>query len=59
MQPNSSALVLSPKKTIQITDIPGHPRLRNQFEEYMSTAAAIGFVVDANMVSRNAAAVAE
>jgi len=59
MQPNSSALVLSPKKTLQITDIPGHPRLRNQFEEYMSATKAIGFVVDANMVSRNAAAVAE
>ncbi|KAF9477552.1 hypothetical protein BDN70DRAFT_881035 [Pholiota conissans] len=59
MQPNSSILTLSSNKTIQITDIPGHPRLRNQFEEYLPTTRAIGFVVDANTVSRNALAVAE
>ena len=59
MQPNTSTFVLSPKKTIQITDIPGHPRLRGQFEEHMPNTRAIGFVVDANTISRNAAAVAE
>ncbi len=59
MQPNTSTFVLSPKKTIQITDIPGHPRLRGQFEEHLPNTRAIGFVVDANTISRNAAAVAE
>ncbi|KAF8969652.1 P-loop containing nucleoside triphosphate hydrolase protein [Flammula alnicola] len=59
MQANTSALILSSKKTIKVTDIPGHARLRNQFLEYLPETKAIGFVVDANTVSRNAPAVAE
>ncbi|KDR73656.1 hypothetical protein GALMADRAFT_251437 [Galerina marginata CBS 339.88] len=59
MQTNSSVISLSPKKSIRVVDVPGHARLRNQFQEYLPDAKVIGFVVDANTVSRNAPAVAE
>ncbi|KAG6812392.1 hypothetical protein H0H92_003073 [Tricholoma furcatifolium] len=44
---------------IRVVDIPGHPRIRDQFREHLNDAKAIAFVVDASTVSRNAAAVAE
>jgi len=60
MQANSSLLNVPGKKDpIQVVDIPGHPRLRDQFRESLPSTKAIAFVVDANTVSRNAAIVAE
>ncbi|KAG6815795.1 hypothetical protein H0H87_011239 [Tephrocybe sp. NHM501043] len=60
LQANSSALELSaPKKPIRVVDIPGHPRIRDQFRDHLPDAKAIAFVVDASTVSRNAPAVAE
>jgi signal recognition particle receptor subunit beta len=60
LQTNSSTLALpEQKKTIRVIDIPGHPRIRDQFREYLDDAKAIVFVVDASTISRNGAAVAE
>ncbi|RDB22139.1 Signal recognition particle receptor subunit beta [Hypsizygus marmoreus] len=60
LQPNSSVIALpSAKKNIRIVDIPGHPRIRDQFREYLDDAKVIAFVVDASSVSRNGAVVAE
>lgn len=59
MQTNMSVMTVSSNKSIKVIDVPGHPRLRDQFQEYLSDAKAVGFVVDANSVSRNAPAVAE
>jgi signal recognition particle receptor subunit beta len=47
------------KKTIRVVDVPGHARLRDQFQNHMTNAKAVAFVVDANSISRNGAAVAE
>ncbi|KAK2466714.1 hypothetical protein APHAL10511_000972 [Amanita phalloides] len=46
-------------KAIRIIDVPGHPRLRDQFRNYLTDARAVAFVVDANSISRSGAAVAE
>ncbi|KAF9073694.1 signal recognition particle receptor beta subunit-domain-containing protein [Rhodocollybia butyracea] len=54
MQVNSSFIT-----TTQVVDVPGHPRLRDQFKEFLPLAKAVVFVVDANTVSRNAAVAAE
>jgi signal recognition particle receptor subunit beta len=59
LQINSSVLSLSSSKKLQIVDIPGHPRVRDQFQEHLQDAKALIFVVDASTVSRNGAAVAE
>ncbi|KAJ3880705.1 signal recognition particle receptor beta subunit-domain-containing protein [Lentinula edodes] len=60
MQANSSFLDLPGKRDpIQIVDVPGHPRLRDQFKDFLSSAKALAFVVDANTASRNTAVVAE
>ncbi|KAG6906096.1 hypothetical protein DXG01_015952 [Tephrocybe rancida] len=60
LQSNSAAVELSsPKKTIRVVDIPGHPRIRDQFREHLDDAKVIAFVVDASTVSRNGAVVAE
>ncbi|KAF5330319.1 hypothetical protein D9619_005318 [Psilocybe cf. subviscida] len=59
MQPSTCTAQLTPQKSIQITDIPGHPRLRNQFQEHLADTKVLAFVVDANSISRNGPAVAE
>ena len=60
MQANASTVTLQEnQKAFRIIDIPGHPRIRDQFQEYINDAKAIAFVVDASTVSRNGAAVAE
>lgn len=60
MQANISDVVLPETKAcFKVIDIPGHPRLRGQFVEHLSDAKVVAFVVDANTISRNAAAVAE
>ncbi|KAG6864646.1 hypothetical protein C0991_008127 [Blastosporella zonata] len=58
LQTNSSTIEVSNKK-IRAIDIPGHPRIRDQFREHLNDAKAIAFVVDASTVSRNGAVVAE
>jgi len=40
-------------------DVPGHPRIREQFREHLPDAKAIVFVVDASNISRNGPIVAE
>jgi signal recognition particle receptor subunit beta len=60
LQTNSSIVALPElKKTLTVVDIPGHPRIRDQFNEYIADSKAIAFVVDASTVSRNGPAVAE
>lgn len=52
-------MALSAKKTIRVVDVPGHPRVRDQFREHLDDTKAITFVVDSSMISRNGPAVAE
>jgi len=60
LQTNSSVIALNPSnKTLRVVDVPGHPRMRDQFQDYVSDAKAVVFVVDASTVSRNGVAVAE
>ncbi|KIO13648.1 hypothetical protein M404DRAFT_993200 [Pisolithus tinctorius Marx 270] len=59
LQTNSAHVVLSPSKTLRVVDVPGHPRIRDQFRQHLRGAKAIVFVVDASTVSRNAPDVAE
>ncbi|KAG5644037.1 hypothetical protein DXG03_009189 [Asterophora parasitica] len=60
LQVNSSVVELStPSKNVRVVDIPGHPRIRDQFREHLDDAKAIAFVVDASTISRNGATVAE
>ncbi|KAI0819545.1 P-loop containing nucleoside triphosphate hydrolase protein [Trametes gibbosa] len=60
MQTNAVLVPLpSSQKAVRIIDVPGHPRIRNQFQEHVPHAKAIAFIVDASTVSRNGAAVAE
>ena len=53
------SLVPLPNKTIRVIDVPGHPRVRNQFRDHLNDASAIAFVVDASTISRNGAVIAE
>ncbi|KAK7467342.1 hypothetical protein VKT23_004399 [Stygiomarasmius scandens] len=60
LQTNSSLVPRSgSKQPFRIVDIPGHPRIRDQFKEFVPDAKALVFVVDANTISRNASTVAE
>ncbi|KAJ6597059.1 signal recognition particle receptor beta subunit-domain-containing protein [Mycena vulgaris] len=60
LQTNSSTVAFPElKKTLVVVDIPGHPRIRNQFNEHIVDSKAIAFVVDASTVSRNGPVVAE
>lgn len=60
MQTNVALVPLaSSHKTLRVIDVPGHPRIRNQFQEHLATTKAIAFVVDASTISRNGPAVAE
>ncbi|OBZ69350.1 Signal recognition particle receptor subunit beta [Grifola frondosa] len=60
MQTNVSVIALpNTHKTLRVIDVPGHPRIRDQFLEYLPDAKAIAFVVDASAISRNGSAVAE
>ena len=43
----------------RLVDVPGHPRIRAQFSEYINKAKAIVFVVDSSTITRNGPAVAE
>ncbi|KAI9509336.1 signal recognition particle receptor beta subunit-domain-containing protein [Russula earlei] len=58
LQTNSGVFTLD-KKAITLVDVPGHPRIREQFREYLPDAKAIVFVVDASNISRNGPVVAE
>lgn len=50
---------LSPVGILPVIDIPGHPRIRGQFQEHLVNARAVAFVVDASTISRNGSTVAE
>lgn len=59
LQTNSVQMTLSPTKTLRVIDVPGHPRIRDQFREHLKDAQAIAFVVDCSTISRNGSGVAE
>ncbi|KAG1827129.1 signal recognition particle receptor beta subunit-domain-containing protein [Suillus subaureus] len=59
LQVNTSIMPLSPVGILPVIDIPGHPRIRNQFQEHLVNARAVVFVVDASTISRNGSTVAE
>ncbi|RDX56506.1 P-loop containing nucleoside triphosphate hydrolase protein [Lentinus brumalis] len=60
MQTNAALMALpQAHKTLRLIDVPGHPRIRDQFREYLPHAKAVAFVVDSSTISRNGAAVAE
>ncbi|GBE82108.1 P-loop containing nucleoside triphosphate hydrolase protein [Sparassis crispa] len=60
MQTNSAVTTLPVShKALRVIDVPGHPRLRDQFQEYLPEAKAVAFVVDASTISRTGPAVAE
>lgn len=52
-------MMLSPTKTLRVIDVPGHPRIRDQFREHLKDAKAVAFVVDCSTISRNGSVVAE
>lgn len=59
LQTNTSTVSLPNGKIISTADIPGHPRIRDQFRDLLPDAKAVAFVVDATTVSRNGPTVAE
>ncbi|KDQ17919.1 hypothetical protein BOTBODRAFT_29229 [Botryobasidium botryosum FD-172 SS1] len=61
IQPTITSIRLSPDAPapIKLIDVPGHPRIRDQFTEYLPDAKAVVFVVDTSTIARNGAAVAE
>jgi len=59
LQVNTCLIPLSPSQFLPVVDIPGHPRIRDQFQEHLSTARAVAFVVDTSTISRNGSIVAE
>ncbi|KAH7912219.1 signal recognition particle receptor beta subunit-domain-containing protein [Hygrophoropsis aurantiaca] len=59
LQSNATVVALPSGSNLRVVDIPGHPRIRDQFKDFMPDAKAIAFVVDASTISRNGAAVAE
>lgn len=60
MQTNAALVALpSAHKALRLIDVPGHPRIRDQFQEYLPHSKAIAFVVDSSTISRNGPAVAE
>ncbi|TCD62176.1 hypothetical protein EIP91_007259 [Steccherinum ochraceum] len=60
LQTNTSVVSLGDaQKPLLAVDIPGHPRIRDQFNEHLVNAKAVAFVVDASTVSRSGPAVAE
>jgi len=44
---------------LRLIDVPGHPRIRAQFREYLGGTKGIVFVVDTSTIARNGASVAE
>jgi len=59
LQTNSTIVALSASKTLRVVDVPGHPRIRDQFRDHIGVAKAVVFVVDASTISRNGQAIAE
>ncbi|CAE6481809.1 unnamed protein product [Rhizoctonia solani] len=59
IQSNSALYTTSHGRTLRLVDIPGHPRLRDQFTDHLEDTAAVVFVVDSASVARNGTAVAE
>lgn len=58
MQPSVSIMTAQDKQ-LRVADVPGHPRIRDHYRDYMGDARGIVFVVDSSTVSRNGAMVAE
>lgn len=46
-------------KQIRLVDLPGHPRLKDEFKKYVDDASAVIFVVDIVALVRNAGPIAE
>ncbi|KAF8447562.1 hypothetical protein L210DRAFT_2803493 [Boletus edulis BED1] len=59
LQTNSVHMTLSPSKMLRVIDVPGHPRIRDQFREHLKDGNVVVFVVDCSTISRNGSVVAE
>ncbi|KZS92973.1 hypothetical protein SISNIDRAFT_549998 [Sistotremastrum niveocremeum HHB9708] len=60
LQTNFSVVALpNAKRPWRVVDVPGHPRMRDQFREFLPQAKAVVFVVDVSTVARNGLLVAE
>jgi len=64
MQPNEASIRLRSDKTrssrpVHLVDIPGHPRLRRDFDRYVSSARGVVFLVDSVDFMPNKSATAE
>ncbi|KAG2756068.1 P-loop containing nucleoside triphosphate hydrolase protein [Suillus brevipes Sb2] len=59
LQVNTSIMPLPQGGIVAVIDIPGHPRIRDQFQEHLVNTRAVAFVVDASTISRNGSTVAE
>ena len=60
LQANQAVLTLpNAKKSLRLVDIPGHPRLFDQFKDHIAEAKAVVFVVDASSIARNGPSTAE
>lgn len=59
LQSNSATFNLRDSRVERLVDIPGHPRIRSQFREFIPLAKAVVFVVDSSTVARIGASVAE
>ncbi|KEP53863.1 signal recognition particle receptor subunit beta [Rhizoctonia solani 123E] len=59
IQANSTLYTTAHGRTLRLVDIPGHPRLRDQFTDHLEDTAAVVFVVDSASIARNGAVVAE
>lgn len=60
LQTNFSVVALpNAKRPWRVVDVPGHPRMRDQFREFLPQAKAVVFVVDVSTVARNGLLIAE
>lgn len=68
LQLNSTTITLPPSdddsakaksKSFKVIDVPGHPRVRDQFREHLTDAKVVAFVIDAAGLTRNQQQVGE
>lgn len=57
--PSSASIPVGHNKTIRLSDVPGHPRLKESAAELISQAHAAVLVCDVSAIMKNGAQVAE